>query len=204
MLVAVIMAGGKGERTKTSIEKPLIPIAGKPMIKYVIEALEGTDEIEKIFVATSAYTPKTAEMVRQLSLELIYTSGRGYVPDMQEAIRELGDHTVLTISADLPLITSRILKAVIDRFRQSCKPALSVNVPHEVFRHLNLNPDEEFVVNDQKVSSVGINVIEGERIDEPYIEQENVIFSEPELAINANDPTRLSLAEKMLSKSEGG
>jgi len=37
--VAVVLAAGKGTRMKSELPKVLIPVAGRPMIEYVLDAL---------------------------------------------------------------------------------------------------------------------------------------------------------------------
>lgn len=59
MIISVIMAGGKGERLKSDIEKPLFPLNNKPLIDYVIENLNKSNLIEEIIVAISPNTPNT-------------------------------------------------------------------------------------------------------------------------------------------------
>lgn len=185
---------------ETPSEKPLLPIAGKPMINHVIEGLEESENIGRIVVATTPVTPNTAEVAKKLSLEVLITSGRSYVSDLREAVKKLGRQTVLVISADLPFVTAEILNEIAARFRQSNKPALSVFVPCEVFRRLGLTPGVKFEIGGRKVSPVGINVIEGENIDDPHIDQENAIFSRPELVLNVNDRDGLRLAREISSR----
>ncbi|VVC03267.1 Bifunctional protein GlmU [Candidatus Burarchaeum australiense] len=53
---AVILAAGKGERLKPltyAIPKPLLPVAGRPVIDYVIDNLLTCPEIDTIYVAVS-------------------------------------------------------------------------------------------------------------------------------------------------------
>jgi len=53
---AVILAAGKGERLKPltyGIPKPLLPVAGRPVIDYVLDNLTGCKEIDTIYVAVS-------------------------------------------------------------------------------------------------------------------------------------------------------
>ena len=38
--VAIVMAAGKGTRMKSDLPKVLFPVAGRPMIEYVLDALE--------------------------------------------------------------------------------------------------------------------------------------------------------------------
>ena len=44
---AVVLAAGKGTRMKSELPKVLFPVCGKPMLEYVLDALEdaGVDEI---------------------------------------------------------------------------------------------------------------------------------------------------------------
>lgn len=49
-VVAVVLAGGVGERTGLSLPKQLIRIAGKPVIEHTIAALEESGEFDEIIV----------------------------------------------------------------------------------------------------------------------------------------------------------
>jgi len=57
---AVIMAGGIGKRLGND-EKPLTFLCGKPLIQYSLEALLGSGNIGRIFVATSPRVKRTNE-----------------------------------------------------------------------------------------------------------------------------------------------
>ena len=37
--MAIILAAGKGTRMKSELPKVLVPVAGRPMVRYVIDAL---------------------------------------------------------------------------------------------------------------------------------------------------------------------
>ena len=47
--LAVVMAAGKGTRMKSELPKVLVPVCGRPMIDYVIDALEAAG-VEQIVV----------------------------------------------------------------------------------------------------------------------------------------------------------
>ncbi len=199
-LIGLIMAGGEGRRMGLREEKPLIEIEGKPMIQHVVKTLKNVEEIEEIAVVTTDCTPKTHNMAQKLSLRVMKTSGGGYIPDMQEAIRKINFRVALVISSDLPLVTKETLGLILSKFRESWKPALSVFVPLDTLRELGLEPHRKYELDNREVSPVGINIVETERIDENHIEQEDLILSRPELALNVNDEKRLSIAKKRFSE----
>jgi GTP:adenosylcobinamide-phosphate guanylyltransferase len=37
---ALIMVGGKGKRIESSVEKPLIPFLGKPLVDWTVDAVK--------------------------------------------------------------------------------------------------------------------------------------------------------------------
>ena len=53
------MAGGKGKRLKSDLEKPLFPLNNKPLIDYVIENIKTSNLIEEIIIAVSPNAPNT-------------------------------------------------------------------------------------------------------------------------------------------------
>jgi len=59
MIIAVLMAGGKGKRLSSNVEKPLFEFKNKPLIEYVLKNLKNSKYIEKIVVATSPHTSET-------------------------------------------------------------------------------------------------------------------------------------------------
>lgn len=42
---ALIMVGGKGKRIGLSVEKPLIPFLGKPLVDWVVDAVKSSKKI---------------------------------------------------------------------------------------------------------------------------------------------------------------
>jgi adenosylcobinamide-phosphate guanylyltransferase len=61
MIIAILMAGGKGSRIESNIEKPLLKFQNITLIDHVIKALNGSRYIDKIIVASSFNTIKTKE-----------------------------------------------------------------------------------------------------------------------------------------------
>ncbi len=128
-IAGVLMAGGGGTRMEHEKEKPLIPLAGKPMLEYVFDALRDLEGIDRTVIVSSPKAPETADYAKRLPAEVVVTPGDGYSMDMKAAIDEVNCDIGLIVPSDLPLVTTRILGEVLDRFKEAGKPALSVYVP---------------------------------------------------------------------------
>ena len=63
MIIALVMAGGKGLRLKSDIEKPLYPLNDKPLMSYVLDNIKESELIEKTVVAVSPNAPNTKEFL---------------------------------------------------------------------------------------------------------------------------------------------
>lgn len=203
-ITALIMAGGKGTRMGLHEEKPLLKIGGKPMIEYVLRALENSEKVDAVVVAVSEHTHETAEFVRRLCVKVLKTPGIGYVSDMRYAVGKLDLDKVLTISADLPLITGEIIDKIVGRYRQSNKPALTVVVPVQTKERLGLGREHILEAGDQDFVPAGINMIDGRRIDEERLEEEIYVMNSDEIAVNVNTPQELRIAERLLAERPSG
>jgi adenosylcobinamide-phosphate guanylyltransferase len=201
MVIALVMAGGKGTRMKIKEEKPLIKVRGKPVIEYVLEALKNAKKIDRIIVATSNSTPKTTELMLQLGVEVIQTPGKDYVSDMGYVVQALKFGVFLAISADLPLVKPEMIDAVVNRYDRCGKPALTVAVPLEIKAKLGMSIEYTFKMDDKDVVPVGINVIDGnKRYSDEWLDQDIYLMPEEELAVNINSVAELQLAERLLLK----
>lgn len=197
-VTALLMAGGRGTRLKARCEKPLLDICGKPMIQWVLESLKGAKKVDDIIVAVSKHTPKTAEFVRKRALKVFQTPGMGFCYDARYAIRKLKVDTVLTICADLPLITSEFVDKVITRYERSKKPALTVMAPLETYTSHGLSADHTFNINGRKLVPLGVNIVDGKRIMEKKLDEEVFIVDNVEPVVNVNTSRDKRIAELML------
>ncbi len=200
-ITALIMAGGKGTRMGAQEEKPLIKVCGKPVILYVLEALKNAKKIDKIVVAVTSCTPKTAKLMEDNHVEIVMTPGHNYVADMGYATQALKLGKFLGIAADLPLVTGEILDRIVERYEGCGKPALTVAVPIETKTRLGMSVDYSFKEGDKDVVPTGINVIDGsKRYGDEWLDQDIFLFDRDELAVNVNTPKELATAEKILAK----
>lgn len=200
-VTAVVMAGGKGTRMLLSEEKPLVRVGGKPAIEHVLRSLQNAKRIDSIVVAVTDYAPKTADFVSEFPVKVVKTPGRDYISDMQYVVRKLKLETVMTIAADLPLITSEIIDGIAEDYERCGKPALAVVVPMETKKMLGIGDEYAFSFGGKLVVPTGINMIDGRRIDEEELDQQICVMSREEIAVNINTIEELEIAEKLFKKS---
>ncbi len=203
MVVALVMAGGKGTRMKITQEKPLIKVCGKPAIEYVLAALRKAKKIDRIIIATTSSTPKTTQLMKQLGFQVIETPGKDYVSDMGYTVQALKLGVFLAIAADLPLMRGEMIDAVVERYERCGKPALTVAVPLETKAKLGMCIEYSFKMDDKDVVPVGINVIDGhKRYGDEWLDQDIFLLNHEELAVNINTVQELQLAERMLAEQQ--
>jgi uncharacterized protein (TIGR00454 family) len=201
-IVALIMAGGRGTRFGKGIEKPMVKLLGKTLIRRVIEATKACKRISETYVAVTSYNFQTAEEAAKASAKVIKTEGQGYHADLREAILKLNlTCPVLIVSSDVPLLTGEFLEEIIYKYEKSGKPALIVLVPVEECHRYGIYPTSFYEFGGNKYAVAGINIIDGRRISEEQ-PQEVVISKKTEAMFNVNTPEDLESAEKYLLRSE--
>lgn len=201
-ITALIMAGGKGERLKINEEKPLLKIQGKTLIERVISAVKAAKNIDEIIVAVSKFTPNTAKFVKFLEVKTIETPGEEYCSDLKYIIKNYKFEVILTISADLPFLSGAFIDSIIEFYKKSLTPALSVVAPLDIFSKTDLKPSTILTWNGIQVVPIGINIINGQIADE----QEEVIFivRDLDLIFNINTIEDLEIAENFLRTKHFG
>ncbi|WP_048192725.1 NTP transferase domain-containing protein [Methanobacterium sp. SMA-27] len=196
MVTAIIMAGGMGTRMRGKKEKPLIEVGGIPMIQHVINALLASKGISDVIILTSPNTPKTSKFARIGGYSAFQTPGNGYIEDLQYYISECFQHDsnkiILTITADLPLITSEIINQVLLEYEKSRKPAMCIAVPIELFKKNGLKPS--IVLGD--VVPSGLNIL---RSNNKQQDEEVLKLGKIELAVNINSCEDIVVLEDVLS-----
>ena len=184
------------------VEKPLLEVSGKSMLQLVIEVLKQTS-VDRIVVASSTNTPATTIEARRQRVEVLVTPGDGFEEDMRFAIRQLSLGDVLVVSADLPFITADIVERVVQKYRSSGKPALAVMAKPEVYEEIGSKPQYLFNVDGQDFVPVGINMVDGKRIDEGELDQTIFVIDSGDAVLNVNTSTELDLARKKFSDKRG-
>ncbi|MBR0472800.1 MAG: TIGR00454 family protein [Methanosphaera sp.] len=195
MTTALIMAGGKGTRMDIDCEKPLIKVNNKTMINHVIDALQNSNYVDNILVAVSPNTPLTRQYLEDFPVNIIQTSGIGYIEDLSEVLSNRDyveeDEVIMTIVADLPFVTGEQLDDVFEHYFERKKPAMCVSVPEFLFEKHGITPTLVF----DGLVPTGVNLLlaNNDEQDQTIYESKNV-----ELAFNINTIHDLDLSEKYL------
>jgi GTP:adenosylcobinamide-phosphate guanylyltransferase len=166
-------------------EKPLVRVAGVGMLERVVAAIKGSAGISQVLVACSPHAPETERRARALGLRTVKTSGKGYVEDMREAAAKARTPTLVVISADLPLISTRLIDMAVERYMDAGRPALTTvaRSPHG-----------------GSLAPVGLNVLDREALlsGRQLSEETLVVEGEPDL-INVNTREEVDTAERAIA-----
>jgi bifunctional UDP-N-acetylglucosamine pyrophosphorylase/glucosamine-1-phosphate N-acetyltransferase len=121
-LASVILAAGKSTRMKSDMNKVLLPILGKPMIRYQVEALRAAG-IEKIFVIVGFQAEQVkAELAKEADYVLqAEQKGTGHaLIQARKKLLSLGPQLDVVVTVgDNPYLTPKILKELIRVHRES-------------------------------------------------------------------------------------
>jgi bifunctional UDP-N-acetylglucosamine pyrophosphorylase/glucosamine-1-phosphate N-acetyltransferase/UDP-N-acetylglucosamine pyrophosphorylase len=117
--VAIVMAAGKGTRMKSDLPKVLFPVAGRPMIEYVLDALEEAG-VRRVVVVVGY----RADLVRQAltdrsGVEFVEQSpqlGTGHAVMVCRPNLRDHDGAILILTGDSPLVQPATLKAMFAEF----------------------------------------------------------------------------------------
>jgi adenosylcobinamide-phosphate guanylyltransferase len=195
------MAGGFGSRLGMG-EKPKVELLGKPLISYVIDALENTGRIGNVYVAVSSATPSTGDLVESLyegRVKVIETGGGNYVGDMIFAVKSAGiEDPVLILMADIPLLNPELIEYIISEYEKCGKPAMSVFSPISVCKNLGIRPDTVFHWGGKLIVPSGINILDAKDVDneQDYV---SLVLDCEELALNINTVSDLQKCKEILS-----
>jgi adenosylcobinamide-phosphate guanylyltransferase len=200
-ITALVMAGGKGTRMGLPIEKPMLLFLGKPLIDYVIAAINQAKNITDFYVVTSNNTPNTEQHCKNMNWKIIHTDAKGYHDDLKQATRQANlVGPVLTMPSDVPAITGVFLDKVVCEFEQCKKDFLAVFVPIKKRLDLGLSISSTDEYKGIWYAVSGINIINGAKIQKDgKIETSALITEETEVLLNINTLKDVEIAQKILS-----
>ena len=131
--VAVVLAGGSGERFGTSVPKQLLPFAGRPLLEHSVAAFDEAPAVDSVLVVMAASHAGQAREVLAAGghrkLAGVIPGGMTRVESTRRAIGELGDGEcdVLFHDAARPLVDQQIIAACVTALAEH--RAVGVAVP---------------------------------------------------------------------------
>jgi bifunctional UDP-N-acetylglucosamine pyrophosphorylase/glucosamine-1-phosphate N-acetyltransferase len=113
-LSVVILAAGQGKRMKSDLPKVLQPVAGRPILKHVIDAARAL-EPAAVYVVYGHGGDRVRDTLKDEQVSWVLQAerlGTGHAV-MQAAPSIPDDHQVLVLYGDLPLITASTLSELL-------------------------------------------------------------------------------------------
>ena len=160
--------------------KPLVPLAGKPMILHVAERVEAARRegvLDRLLVATD--DERIERVVREAGFEVWMTSPEHPTGTdrLAEVARQLEDDLLLNVQGDEPLIASETLAALIVPLREN------EQLPMATLKTALERPEDRFDPNRGKVvvdehehalSFTRLSIIEDVPLDQAYFNRARV------------------------------
>ncbi len=117
--VAVVLAAGKGTRMKSELPKVLVPVLGRPMIEYVLEALSagGVSDIIVVVGYRSDLVRETlARYPHLLFAEQTEQLGTGHAVMSARQLLAGREGAVLVVTGDSPLMQRSSIAQLLEEF----------------------------------------------------------------------------------------
>ncbi|QDV72542.1 Bifunctional protein GlmU [Planctomycetes bacterium K2D] len=130
--MAIVLAAGKGTRMESELPKVLVPVAGRPMVRYVVDALREAG-VQKIVVVVGY----KAELVQQ---ELAGEPGVDFALQTEQlgtghAVMMCRDYLmgrtgpVIIVTGDSPMLQVSSVRSLLDEFATT-QPACLLGTAH--------------------------------------------------------------------------
>ena len=120
-LAVVVLAAGQGTRMNSPLAKVLQPLAGHPLLHYVLETSRVLDP-DRLVVVVGFQSEKVKAVFRKEPIEFVEQTrqlGTGHAVLQAEGILKDFSGDTLVLCGDMPLIHSSTLQNLVDRHRSS-------------------------------------------------------------------------------------
>jgi bifunctional UDP-N-acetylglucosamine pyrophosphorylase/glucosamine-1-phosphate N-acetyltransferase len=127
-VAAVILAAGKGTRMKSDLHKVLHPIAGRPMIEHLLDAVEALGAERVVVVVGDRREQLEAALDRRDVQFAVQEPQLGTAHAVLQAEQALAgfDGDVLLLSGDVPFIRTGTMRMMLDALHGDAEPAAIV------------------------------------------------------------------------------
>ncbi|QQV78450.1 bifunctional UDP-N-acetylglucosamine diphosphorylase/glucosamine-1-phosphate N-acetyltransferase GlmU [Sphingomonas aliaeris] len=127
-IAAIVLAAGKGTRMKSDLHKVLHPIAGRPMLLHLTQAVADLGA-QRTIVVTGAGREQVEAAVAPLGIATAVQSeqlGTAHAVAQAESALSGFDGDVLILYGDVPLVTSRTMRRMLDMLQSEDAPTAVV------------------------------------------------------------------------------
>jgi len=119
--VFVILAAGKGIRMKSHLPKVLHPVAGRPMLAYLLDTVAQVGS-DGVYVVVGHQADRVKEVFAEAGVKFVHQReqlGTGHaVMQCQETLEDFKG-TVVVLNGDVPCLLPRTVRSFIDHHRGS-------------------------------------------------------------------------------------
>ncbi len=132
----VILAAGKGTRMKSDMLKPLHCLRGKPLIEYVVRAVEESGITKKPIVVVPGDSRAIQEYLGDRALYAIQTEqlGTGHAVSSVKPFVETAVEHVVILSADVPCIRASSISRLVE---EHCRERNTITFMTTVVPHFD-------------------------------------------------------------------
>lgn len=131
---AVVLAAGKGTRMKSDLPKVLFPVCGKPMIEYVVDALEAAG-VGEIFIVVGYKSDLVKSTIKQRPnvkyAEQKELLGTGHAVASCREYLEGFDDPVFVVAGDNPMLQSSSVDRLFTEYEKNGAPACLLGTVHK-------------------------------------------------------------------------
>jgi bifunctional UDP-N-acetylglucosamine pyrophosphorylase/glucosamine-1-phosphate N-acetyltransferase/UDP-N-acetylglucosamine pyrophosphorylase len=124
-IMAIILAAGQGKRMASDLPKVLVPVGGRPMIRYVIDAVRAAGVGRIVVVVGYRGELVRQELAAEPNVEFTEQSqqlGTGHAVMMCRSQLESHSGPVLILAGDSPMVQASSLRALLEKF-EATRPA---------------------------------------------------------------------------------
>lgn len=172
----IILAAGKGTRMKALLPKPLIPVAGKPMLQRLVESVHASQiDVHPVVVIGKERRPLCETFGDTSCVYAVQEEQRGTAHAVQCAQSLVGEaEHVIVLQGDHPFVTPKTLHRLTQSLEQeqAVVVATTTTVPdflgwHAVFAHWGR------ILRDAKGNLIGIREYKDATEEERQIQECN-------------------------------
>src|SRR4029079_2995305 len=125
--IAIILAAGKGKRMGSDLPKVLVPVCGRPMLRYVIDAVRAPGRGRLVVVVGYMAALVKKELADEKGLQFVVQSeqlGTGHAVKMCEKHLAMHQGPRLILAGDSPMVQVSSLRSLLTEFGRKLRGCL--------------------------------------------------------------------------------